>query len=147
MAVHIGNKRLTSLSALTEKPSSSKQLTIPFLFINQERSWFFVHQSILSRHLPPERELTVKNKISSNTLMYSKWSKIHVINKEKHFMVTKVRLDHQQKIIECIIEAVMGNNEQANNWRELKQSYRQTIGEKQLINFAVNFYIFMFFHY
>ncbi len=70
------------------------------------------------------------NNISPKALLHSKWTKVHVVNKEKHFMVTDVKLNDQRQVIECIIEAVMSNNEYTINWRELKQCDSWTIGWK-----------------
>ena len=68
------------------------------------------------------------NKISPKALLHSKWTKIDVINKEKHFTITKVNVDEDQRIIECIIEAIMSHNEYEINWRDLKNSQLWKIG-------------------
>jgi len=68
------------------------------------------------------------NKISPKALLHSKWTKIYVNNKEKHFLITKVKVDEDQRIIECIIEAVISHNEYAINWRDLKNSLHWKIG-------------------
>ena len=68
------------------------------------------------------------NKISPKALLNSKWTKVEVQNKEKHFVITKVTFDDEQRIIECIIEAVMSKNEYAINWRDLKSTEGWKIG-------------------
>ncbi len=70
------------------------------------------------------------NKISPKALLHSKWSKIDITNKEKHFIVTKVTFNEDQQVIECVIEAVMTNNEYHINWRELKLSDKWAMGWK-----------------
>jgi len=70
------------------------------------------------------------NKISPKTLIHSKWTKMEVINKEKHFVVIKVTFDDDQNVIECIIQAVMSNNEYEINWRDLKDSAMWKLGWK-----------------
>jgi len=70
------------------------------------------------------------NKISPKTLIHSKWTKMEVINKEKHFAVIKVTFDDDQNVIECIIQAVMSNNEYEINWRDLKDSAMWKLGWK-----------------
>jgi tryptophan-rich hypothetical protein len=60
------------------------------------------------------------NKVSPKVLLDSKWTKVKVINKEKHFVITKVKTDDDQAVIECIIEAVISHNDYAINWRDLK---------------------------
>jgi len=63
-------------------------------------------------------------------MLHSKWSKVNVINKEKHFLVTKVKFNKEQQVTHCVIEAVMTKNEYPINWRELKHSDKWTIGWK-----------------
>ncbi len=70
------------------------------------------------------------NKVSPKTLIHSKWTKMEVTNKEKHFAIIKVTVDEDQNIIECIIQAVISNNEYEINWRDLKDSTMWKIGWK-----------------
>ena len=62
------------------------------------------------------------NKVAPKSLIHSKWTKVDVSNKEKHFIITVVTLDDDQKVVECVIEAVMTKNEYALDWREFKDS-------------------------
>jgi tryptophan-rich hypothetical protein len=68
------------------------------------------------------------NKINPKALIHSKWTKVDVRNKEKHFVITLVKFDEQQTVIECMIEAVMTKNEYPIDWRELKLSDKWRIG-------------------
>ncbi len=68
------------------------------------------------------------NKVSPKTLIHSKWTNVEVVNKEKHFIIVDVEFDDSQKVIECIIEAVMTNNQYNINWRDLKDTTRWRIG-------------------
>jgi len=68
------------------------------------------------------------NKINPKALIRSKWTKVAVSNKEKHFIITTVKFDEQQNVIECVIEAVMNNNEYSIDWRELKDNDKWKIG-------------------
>jgi tryptophan-rich hypothetical protein len=68
------------------------------------------------------------NKINPKTLINSKWTKVEVDNKEKHFIITVVKFDEQQNVNECLIEAVMSKNEYAIDWRDLKLSNLWRIG-------------------
>lgn len=70
------------------------------------------------------------NKVSPKALLNSKWTKVEVANKEKHFIITKVVVDETQAITECIIEAVFSANEYAINWRDLKNSCLWKVGWK-----------------
>lgn len=68
------------------------------------------------------------NKVNTKALLNSKWTKVKVTNKEKHFIITKVIVDENQLIIECVIEAVINQNEYHINWRDLKVSDTWKIG-------------------
>lgn len=60
------------------------------------------------------------NQVSPKVLLHSKWTKVDITNKEKHFVVTKVEYDEDQRVIACIIEAVINKSEYSINWRDLK---------------------------
>jgi len=68
------------------------------------------------------------NRVSPKALLHSKWTKIMIKNKEKHFIITKVTFDEDQAVIECIIEAVISKNDYKINWRDLKDSTLWKIG-------------------
>lgn len=68
------------------------------------------------------------NRINPKVLLQSKWTKIDVCNKEKHFLVTLIKFDEEQKVTECVIEAVMSKNEYSIDWRELKLSDKWRVG-------------------
>lgn len=68
------------------------------------------------------------NKVSPKALLNSKWTKIHVENKEKHFTVIELTVNEDQQVTKCIIQAVINHNEYSINWRELKDSSLWKIG-------------------
>ena len=68
------------------------------------------------------------NKLNPKTLINSKWTKIQVQNKEKHFVVTLVEFDEEQRVIDCVIEAVINNKQYPIDWRALKNSDKWRIG-------------------
>jgi len=70
------------------------------------------------------------NRISPKALINSKWTKINIMNKEKHFLVTTVKFDDEQRVVECIIEAVISRKEYDINWRELQESDKWKVGWK-----------------
>lgn len=70
------------------------------------------------------------NKVSPKALLHSKWTQVVVSNKEKHFMITSVKFDEQQTVIECVIEAVMSKNEYSIDWRDLKMTDHWLVGWK-----------------
>ncbi|ASP48065.1 TIGR02450 family Trp-rich protein [Cognaticolwellia beringensis] len=61
------------------------------------------------------------NKVNPKVLLQSKWTKLSIENREKHFVITQVEFDEQKNVIECLITAVINNNEYAINWRDLKE--------------------------
>ncbi|PKI17337.1 TIGR02450 family Trp-rich protein [Colwellia sp. 12G3] len=68
------------------------------------------------------------NKVNPKALLHSKWSKVEVTHKEKHFIITKVKFDEDQKVVDCVIEAVMTKNDYEIDWRELKLIDKWRIG-------------------
>lgn len=60
------------------------------------------------------------NKISPKALLHSKWTKVKVVNKERHFLITKVKINEDQQVVSCVIEAVINKNEYHIEWRDLK---------------------------
>jgi tryptophan-rich hypothetical protein len=68
------------------------------------------------------------NKVSPKALLQSKWTKATVTNKEKHFVITHLTFDDEQRVIECVIQAVISLNEYPINWRDLKNSALWKIG-------------------
>lgn len=70
------------------------------------------------------------NKINPKALINSKWTKVDITNKEKHFIITKVEFDEEQKVIACVIEAVMTHNEYNIDWRDLKIIDQWRVGWK-----------------
>jgi tryptophan-rich hypothetical protein len=70
------------------------------------------------------------NKVNPKALINSKWTKVDIVNKEKHFVITKVEFDEDQIVTHCIIEAVMTHNEYTIDWRDLKISDKWLVGWK-----------------
>lgn len=68
------------------------------------------------------------NKINPKKLLRSKWTAVHPTNKEKHFLITELKLDDGGEVIHCLIEAVLTKREEAINWQDLKDSERWVQG-------------------
>jgi tryptophan-rich hypothetical protein len=68
------------------------------------------------------------NKINPKALLRSKWTKVTVNNKEKHFIITEITFDELQKVNHCLIEAVMTKNQYPIDWRQLKNTDLWRIG-------------------
>ena len=64
------------------------------------------------------------NKINPKKLLLSKWTAVHPIAKEKHFLVSKVILPEapEEKIEFVEIEAVYSNKTRQIAWRDLMNS-------------------------
>ena len=58
--------------------------------------------------------------INPAKLLSSKWTAVHPVNKEKHFLVTRIIRNDENIIIRCIVEAVMTRKEYELDWRALK---------------------------
>ena len=66
--------------------------------------------------------LVAMNKINTKKLLNSKWTAVKPINKEKHFLISELEFDENDKVIHCLIEAVISHRVQPINWEELKES-------------------------
>lgn len=60
------------------------------------------------------------NKVSPKVLLHSKWTKMNIVNKEKHFSVIDVEYNEENLVVKCVIEAVMTHNTYEINWRDFK---------------------------
>ena len=62
------------------------------------------------------------NPINPKKLFNSKWTAVHPINKEKHFLVTEVKFDEEGNVIHCVIEAILSHRAEPIKWQSLKDS-------------------------
>ena len=70
------------------------------------------------------------NKFSAAKLHHSKWTAVTPRNREKHYLVTRVLRNENERISKCIIEAVHSRRETLIDWRELEDSSRWMQGWK-----------------
>jgi len=63
------------------------------------------------------------NQINPKKLLNSKWTAVNPLNKEKHFIVTKIEIDEQDTVISCVIESVMSNRISSICWKTLKDQH------------------------
>lgn len=61
------------------------------------------------------------NPIHPKKLLNSKWTAVRPINKEKHFVVSRVEFDEEGLVIECELNAVMSNRFIQIEWSTLKE--------------------------
>ncbi|MCK8044889.1 TIGR02450 family Trp-rich protein [Shewanella sp. 1CM18E] len=59
------------------------------------------------------------NRINPKKLLNSKWTAVQPLNKQKHFLVTKVKFDEDGEVSLCLIEAVLTRKQSIIDWREL----------------------------
>jgi tryptophan-rich hypothetical protein len=62
------------------------------------------------------------NSIHPNKLKLSKWTARQPLNREKHFLVTKVSRDERGCVTDCQLEAVISKKIYHIDWRQLKDS-------------------------
>lgn len=68
------------------------------------------------------------NKINPKKLRHSKWTAVKPLNKQKHFIVTKVEFDEEDVVISCCIEAVISNESISIKWQDLKDTSKWLFG-------------------
>jgi tryptophan-rich hypothetical protein len=97
-------------------PPISKMQT---MYLHLRQGHFIVPPKIISA-----RSSNNMNRISPKKLLLSKWTAVHPIGKQKHFLVSKVTLpeDPQQRIELIEIEAVYSKKTKQIYWRELSDS-------------------------
>ncbi|RBW43186.1 TIGR02450 family Trp-rich protein [Psychromonas sp. B3M02] len=62
------------------------------------------------------------NQINPKKLLNSKWTAVKSINKEKHFLITKVSFDEEGIVTLCVIEAIISHRQTEIDWRDLKET-------------------------
>ena len=71
------------------------------------------------------------NPINPRKLHNSKWTSTAPRNKEKHFLVTKVKYDDEDgSVVLCQLEAVITKRQEAIDWTTLKNGDEWLIGWK-----------------
>ncbi|MCL1139972.1 TIGR02450 family Trp-rich protein [Shewanella pneumatophori] len=61
------------------------------------------------------------NRINPKKLLNSKWTAVQPKNKQKHFLVIKVKFDEDGEVSLCLIEAVLTRKQSIIDWRELTE--------------------------
>ncbi|MCV2403608.1 TIGR02450 family Trp-rich protein [Marinomonas sp. C2222] len=70
------------------------------------------------------------NQINPKKLHHSKWTAVKPIEKEKHFLVTKVEFDEEGVVTLCQLEAILSKRQYEIDWRELKNLDKWRYGWK-----------------
>ena len=70
------------------------------------------------------------HQINPEKLLRSKWTAVHPRNRQRHFIVTGLIRDENEKIVECELEAVINHEVFTIDWQRLKKSDDWLIGWK-----------------
>ena len=70
------------------------------------------------------------NRINPEKLKRSKWTAVTPRNQQKHFIVTGLVRDDNERIVQCELEAVINREVFTIDWQELKQSEQWLMGWK-----------------
>lgn len=60
------------------------------------------------------------NQINPEKLLLSKWTARQPQQREKHFLVTKLLRDEQERVTGCLLEAVLSRRSEQIDWRQLR---------------------------
>ena len=60
------------------------------------------------------------NKFNTRKLLNSKWTAVNPVQKEKHFLITKLEFDEDGDVLHCLMEAVISNRAEPIDWKELE---------------------------
>jgi len=60
------------------------------------------------------------NKFNPGKLLNSKWTAVNPVQKEKHFLITKLEFDEDGDVLHCLMEAVISNRAEPIDWKELE---------------------------
>ncbi|WP_340680875.1 TIGR02450 family Trp-rich protein [Paraglaciecola sp.] len=60
--------------------------------------------------------------VNPKKLLTSKWTAVTPQNKEKHFIVSEIEFDDDEKVLSCSLEAVLTKRIIPIQWQELKDA-------------------------
>lgn len=70
------------------------------------------------------------NRINPDKLLMSKWTAVKPSRRERHFMVTKLFYQADNRVSACLLEAVLTRNSYRLPWAELKDAAKWLPGWK-----------------
>lgn len=59
-------------------------------------------------------------KINPKKLLNSKWTAVTPTKKEKHFIVSEIEFDEEDRVVSCCVEAVISKRSCPIDWHDLK---------------------------
>ena len=72
--------------------------------------------------------MTSFNSINPAKLLLSKWTATQPKNKEKHFLVTQLITNDEERIVGCVIEAVYSQRKTEIDWKMLMDNSQWLMG-------------------
>ncbi len=70
------------------------------------------------------------NRINPEKLLLSKWTAVEPVQKERHFIVTRLLRNDDEQITGCELEAVINKNRVEIDWQQLKDQSDWIMGWK-----------------
>lgn len=70
------------------------------------------------------------NRINPEKLLLSKWTAVEPVQKERHFIVTRLLRNDDEQIMGCELEAVINKNRVEIDWQQLKDQSDWIMGWK-----------------
>ncbi len=70
------------------------------------------------------------NQINPEKLLHSKWTALQVTQKERHFIVSRLKHADDETVVSCELEAIINKNVYQIDWQQLKDSSRWLMGWK-----------------
>ena len=64
--------------------------------------------------------MNARHRINPRKLMLSKWTAVHPVNREKHFLVSEVFCDDDGVVLEVELQAVLTQRAQRLPWQTLR---------------------------
>lgn len=61
------------------------------------------------------------HRINPEKLLLTKWTAVQPSGKERHFIITRLVRDADDKVIACELEAVINKKSRELNWHELRE--------------------------
>ncbi len=68
------------------------------------------------------------NRINPEKLLLSKWTAVSPSSGERHFIVTRLQRDDNDRVISCSLQAVLTRRESQIDWHELSDSDHWQMG-------------------
>lgn len=68
------------------------------------------------------------NRLNPRKLLLSKWTAVHPLNREKHFLVTELFCDEEGSVLELELQAVLTRRNERVVWQVLQDEQHWLMG-------------------